>query len=191
MKEIFVWNRFVRIWHWLLVMNIFILLTSGVLEKHKLHAVFGILTVTLAFLRLYHGFFGKGYSLFSSFIKSPKQVVDYTMNLLKKKEENYIGHNPLAGYVMTVIIFAIIITGFVGMSVFIIDNELFASINSLENIDKINKTLSKIHSAISFIISGSILLHIAGVIRHIYVKKENIIKSMINGKKIIQQKEEI
>ena len=184
MKEIVVWSRFIRVWHWLLVINIVLLFISGAFKIQQLHVALGIITVILAFSRVFHGFLAKGHSSFSSFIQSPKRVIDYAVKSLKRKEENYLGHNPLAGYVMTFIIFSIIITGFVGMGVFIIDKELFTSLNSVGDIDKINKTFSKIHSVMSFLISGSIILHLTGVIRHIYVKKENIVKSMINGKKI-------
>ncbi|MDH5720676.1 MAG: cytochrome b/b6 domain-containing protein [Spirochaetia bacterium] len=186
MKEVLVWSKFIRIWHWLLVFNIILLLLSAEFEVQNLHAGAGIFTVVLSLIRIIYGFYDKGYASFSNFVKGPKEVIEFAKKTLRKTEEDYIGHNPLAGYIMVYIMFAVIVTAVFGISVFLIEKEIFSSINSVQNIEEINKILSKIHKAISISIFAAAILHIMGLIRHILVKKENIVKSMINGKKQIK-----
>ena len=77
------------------------------------HAVAGYAILILLLFRFFWGFIGPKYSLFKDFPTGINNVKNFIKNIFSQKQ-NYIGHNPLASYLMIAILvctFFIIITG--------------------------------------------------------------------------------
>ena len=81
----------------------------------KYHAIAGYSILILLVFRVYWGYFGPKYSLFRDFPANKSEAKEFlkisSMALLKTK---YIGHNPLASYVMIamlIVTFIVIVTG--------------------------------------------------------------------------------
>ena len=111
-----VWDPFIRIFHWLLVIAFFTAyLTEG--EPEWLHAWAGYLIVGLLVLRIIWGFIGSEHARFSSFVFSPRAILAYMRDNIRGRAEYYRGHNPAGGAMILAIILSLLITSGAGMVV--------------------------------------------------------------------------
>jgi cytochrome b len=98
-NQIHVWDLFIRIFHWSLVMLIFFAyLTAD--EKKSLHPYIGYSIFGLVVSRFVWGFIGTKYARFSSFICSPAKGLTYVKGLMSRKPIHYMGHNPAAAWMV-------------------------------------------------------------------------------------------
>jgi len=110
-----VWDLFIRVFHWLLVMAFFTAyLTEG---EYFIHFYAGWLIVALLVLRIIWGFVGTQYARFSDFVKPPAVITHYAKSLLSggEKSMRYLGHNPLGGVMIVAMIFSLAATTFSGI----------------------------------------------------------------------------
>ena len=114
MQKSYIWSLPTRVFHALFV--IFILLTFLSAQEDQwlnIHAVVGYAVLILVLFRICWGFFGPKYSLFKDFPLGKINIKDYLNHIFEEKLK-YIGHNPLASYVMIsmfVVAILAIITG--------------------------------------------------------------------------------
>lgn len=94
-QSINVWDPVVRIGHWLLVIAFF---TAYFTEDDLLtqHTWAGYTVAAIIVSRIIWGFVGTPYAKFSNFIYKPSAIIHYLKNLIARKEQHYIGHNPAA-----------------------------------------------------------------------------------------------
>ncbi|MGM0449761.1 MAG: cytochrome b/b6 domain-containing protein, partial [Pseudomonadota bacterium] len=95
-NQVRVWDPFIRIFHWLLVVAFFTAyITEG--EPEWLHVWAGYLIVGLLVLRIIWGFIGSEHARFSSFVFSPGTILAYLRDNIRGRAEYYRGHNPAGG----------------------------------------------------------------------------------------------
>ena len=77
-----VWDPFVRIFHWILVVSVF----GAWWTRHgfgRTHEWIGYIPLALVALRLAWGFLGPRHARFSQFLRSPGHTADYGRNLVQ------------------------------------------------------------------------------------------------------------
>ena len=94
-RQVYVWDKFIRSFHWTLVILVVTSYFSGE-EEHWIHPYSGYAIVILLFMRILWGFIGSQHAKFSDFIYSPKTILTYTISVFKGQPRRYLGHNPLA-----------------------------------------------------------------------------------------------
>ena len=94
--EVKVWDPFVRIFHWSLVLSFTVAFISAE-EWDDLHIWAGYMAAGLIVFRLVWGLFGPRHARFISFVTSPGNVVAYAKQILTGDAPRYLGHNPLGG----------------------------------------------------------------------------------------------
>lgn len=180
--KINVWDKPVRIFHWLLV-SVFIgaFFTSHTEWLLEYHAIAGYVALGLICFRILWGFTGSHYARFSEFIKGWGEVKSYLLKTIRLKPSKYLGHNPAVGWV---VIFMLILT--VGISVTGIvtysgeeNRGLWAGIVSFGTAS----VARDMHEFMAYTAVVVIVVHIAAALFHDFVLKENIILSMITGTK--------
>ncbi|MFO7786911.1 MAG: cytochrome b/b6 domain-containing protein [Halospina sp.] len=115
-NQVRVWDPFIRIFHWLLVVAFFTAyITEG--EPEWLHVWAGYLIVGLLVLRIIWGFIGSEHARFSSFVFSPGAILAYLRDNIRGRAEYYRGHNPAGGAMILAIILSLLITSGAGMVV--------------------------------------------------------------------------
>ncbi|MEQ6885385.1 cytochrome b/b6 domain-containing protein [Salicola sp. Rm-C-2C1-2] len=115
-NQVRVWDPFIRIFHWLLVVAFFTAyFTEG--EPEWLHAWSGYLIVALLVLRIIWGFVGSEHARFSDFIFSPGRILAYLRDNVRGRAEYYRGHNPAGSAMILAIILSLLITCGGGMVV--------------------------------------------------------------------------
>jgi len=97
--QIRVWDLFVRVFHWSLVLFFFVAYATGD-DKGSLHRYVGYAVLGLVAVRILWGFIGTEHARFSDFMCSPVKALAYVKGLATGKPTYFIGHNPAAAWVI-------------------------------------------------------------------------------------------
>ena len=95
-NKVYVWDRFIRLFHWLLVTLFIVSYISSEYET-MVHVYSGYGIVGLLVLRVTWGFIGSKRARFTDFVRKPSSVISYAKDLLAGRAKRYLGHNPLGG----------------------------------------------------------------------------------------------
>ena len=168
-QTIVVWDKFIRFFHWNIAFG-FLLNYLVIDDNNFLHEWLGYYLLVLLMLRIIWGFWGSHHARFKNFFPSFKLLKYYLMNMVILKEPDYMGHNPVGAVMIMVIImflFAISISGWM------MGLDLFWGVSWVEDIHYYSST------ALFYLI----FIHVMGVIYTSWRHKNNLIKSMITGRK--------
>lgn len=185
-KFVAVWDPLVRIGHWLLVLGFAIAYLSaeednGTPAAWHVWAGYGIgLTVLIRFL---WGFVGTRYARFSDFVYRPAQVLRYLLDLPLGRARRYLGHSP-AGGAMTVVLFvslaATVVTGIMAYG----DRGHGPLAGASAGVGEDGGgAAGEIHGALASMTLVLIGLHLLGVGIASVVHRENLVGTMIHGRK--------
>lgn len=119
-KTIPVWSPLIRIGHWTLVIAFF---TAYFTEDDfmNLHAWAGYIVGIYLITRILWGFVGGKYARFSNFIYSPTKIIGYLKNLIARKPQHYIGHNPAGGAMVIALLVSLVGTTLTGMKLYAVE----------------------------------------------------------------------
>ena len=168
-QAIMVWDMPVRVFHWLLVVCFAgAWLTSESERLAMIHYAFGYTACLLVLIRLVWGLIGTRYARFSQFLKSPKAVIGHFMVMLRGQPHHDVGHNPAGGLVMVALMLLILVIGASG----------YLSVKEF-----LSNFTSEIHESVASLALALVILHILAAIVMSLMEKQNLVKSMVNGKK--------
>lgn len=121
-QSISVWDWPVRICHWSLVIAVAGLVITGQQggEAMEKHALFGYSVLGIVCFRLLWGFVGTATARFSHFLGSPAKVWAY-LSLSRDEKAQWIGHSPLAGYSVLLLLALLLAQAMTGL---IADDEI-------------------------------------------------------------------
>jgi cytochrome b len=214
MKDrIYVWDIFVRIFHWSLVAAF---ITSYITSEDEsmVHIYSGYFITSLLAFRLIWGFIGTRHARFSDFVTRPAQAIDYLKNIKKTQSKRYVGHNPAGGYMVIALLLSLSLTVFCGLKYYgsegngpLADNANIALVkyaqadsdHSKENDShnefnehdddadegkkKGDKFWKELHELFANFTILLIILHIGGVAISGRLHGENLVKAMLTGYK--------
>lgn len=164
-----VWDLLVRVCHWALVLSI----ATAWLTRHSpgpWHEWIGYAALTVVAIRLAWGFLGSKHARFGDFVYSPATTLRYAGDFLARKEARYLGHNPLGGWM---ILLLLLMTALVGFTGWLYTTDRYWGIEWVE----------ELHSTLSdalFVLAG---LHILGALYASFHHRENLVGAMIHGRK--------
>ena len=177
-----VWDGFVRVAHWLLVVGFFVayfteddLLTA--------HVWAGYLVSAIVLLRVVWGFVGSEYARFSSFACGPGKAVSYLVSLLRRRAARYLGHSPAGGAMVILLLICLAATVWSGLTVYAYDQgagplaRLFAQGGAEEEF------WEELHELLANFTLVLVALHIAGVALASFAHRENLVRAMLTGYK--------
>lgn len=164
-----VWDPFVRIFHWSLVALFAIAFLTGD-EVEWLHLWAGYAIAGLVALRLVWGFIGSRHARFADFVKGPRAVATFLKQSVNLEAPRHIGHNPAGGIMILALLAALI--GLTVTGLLMTTDAYWGS-----------ETMEDIHEAIANGTLVLIVLHILGVIVASLEHGENLVMSMITGRK--------
>ena len=177
------WDIPTRIFHWALVLlfiNAWVTHVYGDVTK-QWHMWNGYAVLTLCVYRVLWGVFGSSTSRFTDFIRGPRETVDYFVSLLRGRPLMYLGHNPLGGLMVVALLLLLSVQGAMGLftSDDIIVSGPLAYLASSSWVD----LAGSIHRNGYWVILGFVVVHVSAAFFYLLIKKENLIKPMITGKK--------
>lgn len=206
-----VWDPIVRIGHWILVIAFFAAyLTED--DFLTLHVWAGYVVGIVVCVRLLWGVVGTKHARFVDFVKSPAVTLRYIGELATNRAKRYVGHNPAGGAMVLALLISLSGTVISGLMVYAIeedagplaglvaDGSVPASLPTLTGVAYADSDKYEEHDAhedgafeefweiaheilanVTLLLVG---LHIAGVLYASYAHKENLIRGMINGRKL-------
>jgi len=185
-NKIKVWDIPTRLFHWFLVILVIVGLVTGFVSPEwwmGIHIWAGYGTVLLIVFRLLWGIFGSEYSRIETFSFSYREVITHLRELIFLRPLHYIGHNPAGAMMIFALIF--ILLGITISGLVVLGGEEnqgpLAGVVSY----RIGDMTGDIHEAMVFVLMALIALHILGVIIESFLTRENLVKSMIDGNKIL------
>jgi cytochrome b len=163
------WDPLVRTGHWLLVASV----AAAWLTREgwgRWHEWIGYAALALVALRVAWGRLGPRYARFSQFVRAPAATLAYAKRLLAGNEPRHIGHNPLGGWMIVALLAT---TGLCALSGWLYTTDRFWGDERIENL----------HEALAIALLVLAALHLAGVVIASLRHRENLIASMIDGRK--------
>jgi len=183
-----VWDLFVRLSHWLVVLLVISAWVSANFgdAEFKWHSFNGYAIFVLVLTRIIWAVVGSTTARFSYFLRSPVQAVIYLRDLIKNKAPEYSGHNPAGAWMVVflwLILLSQVITGLFSSDDILAEGPFAYSVSS-----KLVSLMTGWHHLIFDALLVMIALHLFAVFYHQIVKKERIIQAMFNGRKAMMGK---
>jgi cytochrome b len=179
--QIYVWDSFVRVFHWSLVASFAIAyLTEG--DMLSVHVWTGYTIGILIVARILWGFVGTAHARFKDFIYDPASTFRYVRDLLLSRGNRYLGHSPGGGYMVVALLVFVAATVVTGLIVYGGDQGAgpLAGVVSKET----GEALEDAHELIANITLALIVIHILAVVLASFAHHENLVRAMITGYKL-------
>ena len=164
-----VWDPAQRILHWGLVISIALAWWAGE-GQLALHIRLGYVALAIVVFRIAWGLFGSRYARFSDFVFGPRQVLGYAKRIVAGQEERHLGHNPLGGWMVLLLLACLAV---VCVSGFLYTTDAFWGVEWVE----------EMHRVSAWTLVGLIAVHVSGVIFTSIRHRENLVTAMFSGRK--------
>ncbi len=168
-REIKVWDPIVRLFHWTVVTGCILNLTLFE-DGKQVHRAIGYAVAAALFIRLVWGLIGTRHARFSDFVPKPMTLVRYVKALLTGEEPRYIGHNP-AGALMMIALMGLLAG--VSLTGWMMTLDAFFG----------DDTLQEVHEMFANAILLMAGLHAAAALFESWRHRENLVWSMVTGRK--------
>jgi cytochrome b len=201
---VYVWDPFVRLFHWGLVTAFAVAYVTGD-EVLGVHVWAGYTIGALVIARLVWGFVGARHARFTDFIYGPNSTLQYLRDLVTFRAARYLGHSPAGGAMVVLILFSLSVTVASGLIVYGVDKHagplatFFASpavdtptstAGSARRSDRsggrqrtFGKAAKGVHEVFANLTLALVALHIAAVAFASFVHRENLVRVMVTGYK--------
>ena len=159
-----VWDLPLRLFHWFLVLAIVVAFLSSEEDSplNQWHILAGWVAGILIVFRLVWGFVGGEHSRFADFVR-PSRIGEHVAGLLQRSAEPAVGHNPLGGMSVLILLALIATTVWTGA---------FGG-----------ESAEGIHELVAWTLLGFVGVHVAAVVIMSVLQRENLITAMITGRK--------
>ena len=115
--RIYVWDSFVRVFHWTLVLAFAIAFVTED-DALRIHVWAGYIVGILVVARVIWGLVGSKYARFADFTYRPRAVVRYVCDLILFRAKRHIGHSPGGGAMVLVFLLSLAVTVASGLVVY-------------------------------------------------------------------------
>lgn len=190
--EIKVWDPLVRVGHWSLVAAFTAAYLTGD-ESSLWHEWLGYAVLALVAVRTLWGFVGTRYARFSDFVYPPRTVLRYARDVVRARAHRYVGHNPLGGAMIVVLLACLATTSITGWllpapgpasaAVAAAGHSTAAARESESEAGEQEGPLEEVHEFFANLTLALVLLHIGGVIATSIAHRENLVRAMMTGRK--------
>lgn len=169
-QSVLVWDLPIRVFHWLLVVSFAgAWLTAESEAQQMIHYAFGYSACGLVLFRIVWGLVGTRYARFNQFIKGTSKTTHHIKSLLNRQQDHELGHNPVGAVAMVLLMVLILMLGLTGY--WIVK-------------DLLGELVGEVHEIIASMAMAVVTVHVAAAILMSFLKDENLIKSMVTGKKM-------
>lgn len=184
-QKLAVWDIPTRLFHWSVVILVGI---SWYSSEHLFtwldwHQWSGYILLILLIFRIIWGFVGSETARFRHFLYPPRTLAQYTMSMITLKPDHYLGHNPLGGISVILLLLLLFIQTITGL--FMSEETVLffsAPLRSFVDSDTAD-WMATIHEYNFNVLLGLVAIHILAVIFHLLVKRENLVRPMFTGYK--------
>lgn len=181
-NSIVLWDLPVRLVHWAWVILLPGLYFSWKTGNMDIHVVLGEVMLALLLFRLLWGFFGSENARFASFIKGPQAVLTYLRGGSKGPST---GHNPLGALSVVAMIALMVLQVALGLFASDTDGLFSGPLDRFVSYDT-SLAAAELHESVFNLILIMVALHLAAIIFYRVIRKDDLVRPMITGRKTIQ-----
>jgi cytochrome b len=178
-----VWDLPTRLFHWLLVALVATSFATGKAGGNAMryHELSGLGILALLGFRLAWGLIGSRPSRFAHFLAGPATVARYAAGLLRRDSPAHLGHNPLGGWSVALMLAALLVQAGTGLFA----NDDIATAGPLANLvsKAASDRLTSVHHLNHEVILVLVAVHLGAVLFHLVFRRENLITPMLTGVK--------
>ncbi|MGC9419969.1 MAG: cytochrome b/b6 domain-containing protein [Rhodovulum sp.] len=175
-----VWDTWVRLFHWALVLSVGAAALTGFLGDARwalVHVASGLTATGLVLARIVWGVFGPTHARFADFLPRPGTVIAHLFG----RDRRHRGHNPL-GALMVLALFAAILalagTGLAGLGGWLRIGPLAADLGN-----DAGRAALDFHEGAALGVLALVALHVGGVVFESRREGENLARAMVTGRK--------
>ena len=175
-----VWDIWVRLYHWLLVVVVVSAAATGFLADAtwlRLHIAGGLAATALVLTRIAWGFLGSAHARFADFVPTPRAVLDH----LAGRGARHLGHNPLGALMVLALVAAILALAVTGLA--ILGGALRTGPFAADLDVATGLAAREVHEIVAILLFGLVLLHLGGVAVESRRLGENLVRAMVTGRK--------
>lgn len=186
-KKIRIWDFPVRLFHWSLVLMFCISWITAKMGGNAMeyHMWSGYMILGLVLFRVLWGLLGSETARFSHFIHGPASVLSYVRTLLKPAYKPSMGHTPPGGWSVISLLLVLATQAISGL----FSNDDIANEGPLYHLVRKSTSnfLSVVHQYSFNVLLGLVALHLAAIIFYHVKLRDNLIKPMITGFKVVAE----
>jgi len=167
MQKVSVWDIPTRLFHWLLAILVITAYFTGGEDEgglYNIHVAAGYGIGLLIMFRVVWGVIGTRYARFSDFTPGPHSLAQYIGGLVRGQPPTYLGHNPLGGLNIFLMLGVLIGVVWTGLAMFSGGEE-------------------ELHEVLANVILILVGLHLVGVVVDSILTRENLTLAMLTGRK--------
>ena len=184
MNYVRIWDLPTRFFHWALVISFCGLFITGKTGGSAMewHFLLGYTMASLLLFRIVWGLFGGRWSRFSSFLYRPRAILAYVRG--QAPAEHSIGHNPLGAqsvFAILCLLLAQVATGLFSED----KGEVFGPLSMFASQASVRLVTAYHKNVGQRLLLGLVLLHLAAIALHYFWKKDNLVKPMLVGDKLL------
>lgn len=201
-----VWDPLVRIFHWTLAAAFFTAWLSGD-EWQSVHVIAGYTIAVLVIVRFFWGWVGPRNARFTGFVRGPRAVFRYLASLVGERPERHSGHNPAGGWMIVLLLIALSVQVSSGMMLYALEDgrgPLAAWVGAEasgnaghendarraehdEHEDESEEFWEELHEFGADALLMLVALHLAGVVVASLIHRENLVRSMVTGRRTVDR----
>ena len=181
-----VWDLPTRLFHWTLATAVVGSVISAKIGGNAMvwHFRLGALVLALLAFRVLWGLVGGRWSRFASFIYAPATVLRYLRGPTRPDEHLDVGHNPLG----SASVFALL--GFLVLQVatgLVADDEIanVGPLNRFASAGLVARASSWHKEYGQWLLIALVLLHVAAIVFYFVRKRQNLVRPMLSGDKLL------
>ena len=165
-ERIRVWDPFIRVFHWSLATAWLIGWVTAE-EVPRLHEQLGYFLLVLIGLRVVWGLVGTRYARFAEFLRGPATTLAYLRSLVSARPRDYIGHNPVGGWMIIVLMSMVVLTALSGVM-----------------LGGTGEAGEELHEVLAHLTLVFVVAHVVGVLVSSLLHRENLVRSLLTGNKM-------
>lgn len=175
-----VWDVWVRLFHWLLVLSVSLAAATGFLAAApwlRWHIAGGLAAAALVLMRIVWGFLGSPHARFADFLPNSRTVIAH----LRGRGHRHLGHNPLGALMVLALlagVLALALTGLGLLGGLLRTGPLAPDLGTAAGF-----ALREMHETLAIALLALVALHLAGVAFESARSRENLARSMVTGTK--------
>lgn len=179
-----VWDGPTRLFHWTLVVLIALsYVTRKVNPDLTWHMRIGYAILILVTFRILWGFVGSSTSRFSAFAYVPWTAAKYGVDFMLRRPRHFLGHNPLGGTVVFVMLGLIAAQGILGLFSYDDHDAIDGGPLAGRVAESTVALLTKWHIWLFDIFLIVIAAHVFATFAYAVWKREDLIRPMVTGSK--------
>lgn len=178
-----VWDTPVRLFHWLLTVLVLLSFITAQFGWMGVHFLSGYTILSLLLFRVIWGVVGSDTARFSRFLVNPVTGLQHLREFARREPDNQIGHNAAGGWMVVVMLALLLLQTCTGLFSSGEDDPSVAGPLARWISSKTSDAVSAVHSINSNLILAAIGLHVAAILAYAAVKRQDLVRPMITGKK--------